>query len=110
MGIAVLEFKNNAPSSTSAAYDITLRMIVDRLRMVSFWGGLLRHLIGKDGVLSYCVHFFGRVRCIVMDCQYHNTGIECDDYLLLGCGIIKELFDLFHCVFGGGVIFRDDGA
>ena len=31
MGTAVLSIKKNAPSSSSAAYDITLRVFVDRL-------------------------------------------------------------------------------
>ena len=39
MGTNVLAFKNNAPSSVSAANDITLRIIVDRVRMVSLLGG-----------------------------------------------------------------------
>ena len=38
MGTAVLAFKNNAPSSTSAADDIMLRMIVDRLRTTPLFG------------------------------------------------------------------------
>ena len=32
MGTAVLSIRNNAPSSASSADDITLQMIVDRLR------------------------------------------------------------------------------
>ena len=39
IGTSVLAFKNNAPSSVSAANDITLRIIVDRVRMVSLLGG-----------------------------------------------------------------------
>ena len=39
MGNAVLAFKNNFPSSASAADDITLRIIVDRLRMAPLFGG-----------------------------------------------------------------------
>ena len=39
IGTAVLTFKNNVPSSDSAADDITLWMIVDRLRMALLFGG-----------------------------------------------------------------------
>ena len=39
MGTAVLVFKNNAPSSASAVDEITLRIIVDRLRMAPLFGG-----------------------------------------------------------------------
>ena len=39
MGTAVLALKNNAPSSASATDDITLRMIVDRLRTAPLFGG-----------------------------------------------------------------------
>ena len=56
---------------------------------------------------TVCI-LFVQVICIVMDCQYHATGIECDDFLLLGCGIVEELFDTFHCIFGGGILFRGD--
>ena len=38
MGTAVLAFINNAPSSASSADDITLQMILDRLRMVPLFG------------------------------------------------------------------------
>ena len=38
MGTDVLVFKNNAPSSSSAADDITLRMIVDRLSTAPLFG------------------------------------------------------------------------
>ena len=39
MGTAVLEFKNNASSSTSAADYITLWMIVDKLRTAPLFRG-----------------------------------------------------------------------
>ena len=39
MGTAVLAFKNNAPSSASAADDITLRIIVYRLRTAPLFVG-----------------------------------------------------------------------
>ena len=39
MGTAVLTFKNNAPSSASYTDDITLLMIVDRLRTATLFGG-----------------------------------------------------------------------
>ena len=39
MGTAVLAFKNNDPSSASAADDIALQMIVDRLRTAPLFGG-----------------------------------------------------------------------
>ena len=38
MGTDVLASKNNATSSASAADDITVRMIFDRLRMVPLFG------------------------------------------------------------------------
>ena len=38
LGTAVLEFKNNDPSSASSSDDIALRMIVDRLGTVPFFG------------------------------------------------------------------------
>ena len=40
MGTYVLEFKNNAPISASAADDITLWMIVDRLGTAPLFGGV----------------------------------------------------------------------
>ena len=58
---------------------------------------------------TVCI-LFGQLRCIRMDCQYHTTGIERDDCLLLGCSILEELFDPFHFIFGGGILFRGDGA
>ena len=39
MGNVVLAFKNNVPSSTCAADDITLQMIVDMLRTAPLFGG-----------------------------------------------------------------------
>ena len=45
-----------------------------------------------------------------MDCQYHTTGIERDDCLLLECGIVEVLFHPFHSIIGGGILFRGDGA
>ena len=39
MGTAVLALKNNAPGSASSADDITLRIIVDRLRTAQLFGG-----------------------------------------------------------------------
>ena len=47
MGNAVLVFKNNAPSSVSAADDIMLRMIVNRLRTVRFFGRFSSSLDSK---------------------------------------------------------------
>ena len=58
---------------------------------------------------TVCI-IFVQVRCIRMDFQYHTTGIERDDCLLLGYGIIEEFFDPFHCVFGGEILFRGNGA
>ena len=110
MGTAVLSFKNNAPSSTSAADDITLRMIVDRLRMAPLFGGFLCQLIGNGASCATACIISGQVRCIVMYYKYHTTGIERDDCLLLGCGIIEELFDPSHSVFGRGILFRGDVA
>ena len=39
MGTSILGFKNNAPSSASAADYIMLQMIVDRLRTALLFGG-----------------------------------------------------------------------
>ena len=39
MGTSVLAFKSNAPSSSSAAYDITLRVFVDRSGTLLLFGG-----------------------------------------------------------------------
>ena len=58
---------------------------------------------------AMCI-LFGKVECIRMDCQYHITGTERDDFLLLGFSTIEELFDSFHCILGGGILFRGDGA
>ena len=38
MGNAVLAFKNNAPGYASAADEMTLQMMVDRLRMAQLLG------------------------------------------------------------------------
>ena len=58
MWTSILEFKNNSLSSASAADDITLRMIIDRLRKALMFVVFLLHLIGNGGLLSDCVHLF----------------------------------------------------
>ena len=47
IGTDFLEFKNNAPSYASAAYDITMQMIVDRLRTAQLFGGFSSSLDRK---------------------------------------------------------------
>ena len=47
MGTAVLESKNNAPSYASAADEITLRVIVDRLITAPLIGGVYSSFYSK---------------------------------------------------------------
>ena len=46
---------------------------------------------------------FVNVRYIGMDYQYHTTGVERDDCLLLECGIIEEFLTRFIVFSVGGL-------
>ena len=61
METSVLAFKNNAPSSVSAADDITLRIIVDRLRTAPLLGGFYLSLDKKWWPPTrLCAFFLGK--------------------------------------------------
>ena len=73
MGTVVLVSKNNAPIYASAADDITLRMIVDRLRTAPFLGDFICHLIGNGVLLHDCMHNFrtGKMNWNGLPVPYH---------------------------------------
>ncbi len=53
---------------------------------------------------------FLQVRSIGVDVENHVACVEGDDGLLLGGGIVEELFDTLHGLFGWGILLCCDGA
>ena len=51
---------------------------------------------------------FGKVRGVGVDVYNHGACVEGDDWFLLRCGVIEELFDPFHGFLQGGILLHCD--
>jgi hypothetical protein len=82
-------FKYRAPSSASAAYDITALMIVAMVRIAPLLGGNSSSLDRKKcPPLSAQQFLFVAVSCIIVYCKDHFACFVCKFRFVLHCTII----------------------
>ena len=99
-GTASLALMNIAPSSASAADDMTDLMMWAMFSTAPLLGGSGTSLDRKKCPPFPASRFgFAEVGCVTVSCEYHFARFVRDYYVWVACRVVQKLLGLDHCFF-----------